>query len=442
MAIFTATFVELNTKRPRIDKSIEPKVKSKNQIEQSQASQEQFDPRNGPASVDDLLLKDRALNVAAEGITISDMRLPEQPLIYINEGFERLTGYSAESMLGKNCRFLQGKDTDPATVQEIRDALSTGQECTVEILNYTKKGKQFWNRLSLTPVLDRAGEVTHFIGVQSDITNRKNAEEALLEANRQLEIANLHMKRNLEAAARIQRSLLPDKTQKFDEINFSWRVQQCDELGGDTLNIIPLDKRRFAVYTVDVSGHGVRAALLSTTLSHWFSRVISGPANQAPGAFSFSPVEVAAELNRQFQMDDDNAQYFTMCFGIIDANSREFRYVTAGNPPVIVDRGNGEIEVLKIEGFPIGLLEQAEYSESVIKLNPKDRVFIYTDGVSEAENELEIPFGTEKLGAEITKCRCQNLDNCLTSILESVALWDGNRGLKDDCSILAFELVE
>ena len=391
---------------------------------------------------DDILLKDRALDVAAEGITISDMRLPEQPLIYINEGFQRLTGYSAKSMLGRNCHFLQGKDTDPATVQEIRDALGSGEECTVEILNYKKDGKPFWNRLSLTPISDTDGKVTHFIGVQSDVTKQKNTEEALREANRQLELANRHMKSNLEAAARIQRSLLPDKEQRFDGISFSWTVKPCDELGGDTLNVVRLDKNRFAVYVVDVSGHGVRASLLSTTLSHWFSRVMAGPANQARGAFSFSSVEVAEELNRQFPMDQENAQYFTMCFGIIDLRSREFRYVTAGSPPLLVARANGTIEVLEYEGFPVGLLEQASYSENVIKLTGGDRVFLYTDGVTEAENRHEIAYGTANLTAEIVKNRGRSLEECVGSILESVISWDGFQGIKDDCSILAFELTE
>lgn len=391
---------------------------------------------------DDILLKNRALNVAAEGITISDMQLPEQPLIYINEGFERLTGYSSKSMLGKNCRFLQGEDTDPATVQEIRDALVSGKECVVEILNYKKNGKQFWNRLSLTPVSGADGKVTHVIGVQSDITDRKNTEEALIEANRQLELANRHMKSNLEAAARIQRSLLPDKEQRFEGISFSWAVKPCDELGGDTLNVVRLDGDRFALYTLDVSGHGVGASLLSTTLSQWFSRVLEGPANQVPGTFPFSSVEVAEELNRQFQMDDENVQYFTMCFGIIDLKSREFRYVTAGNPPIVVTRANGTVEVLELAGFPIGLFKQARYAENVLRLTPGDRVFLYTDGFTEAESEQEIPFGTAKLTAEIEKNRGRSLDDCVDSILESVTSWDGFRGLKDDCSILAFELVE
>ena len=82
-----------------------------------------------------LALKDRALDVAAEGITIADARLPARPLIYANDGFERLTGYSVGEVLGRNCRFLQGPESDPTAVAEIRAAIAEQRECIVEILN-------------------------------------------------------------------------------------------------------------------------------------------------------------------------------------------------------------------------------------------------------------------------------------------------------------------
>ena len=119
--------------------------------------------RTEPPSETMLNLKDRALDVAAEGITIADARLPDMPLIYINEGFERLTGYSAEATLGNNCRFLQGPDTDPEAAEEIRSAIREQRPCLVEILNYRRDGTTFWNRLSITPVRDAAGIVTHFM---------------------------------------------------------------------------------------------------------------------------------------------------------------------------------------------------------------------------------------------------------------------------------------
>src|SRR5688572_17780382 len=83
---------------------------------------------------DQLGLKDRALDAAAEGVTIADARLPDEPLVYANEGFARVTGYAVTEVMGRNCRFLQGPDTDPAAVAEIRSALAGQRECVVEIL--------------------------------------------------------------------------------------------------------------------------------------------------------------------------------------------------------------------------------------------------------------------------------------------------------------------
>jgi hypothetical protein len=97
---------------------------------------------------------------------------------------------------------LQGPDTDPSAAAEIRNAVVEQRECLVEILNYRKDGTPFWNRLSITPVHDRSGQVTHFIGVQSDITARRNAEEALRQAKDEIEATNRRMKMELEMAAR------------------------------------------------------------------------------------------------------------------------------------------------------------------------------------------------------------------------------------------------
>jgi PAS domain S-box-containing protein len=123
-----------------------------------------------------LALKDRAIASTSEGIVITDPRQPDDPIIYVNSGFERLTGYSAAEALGRNARFLQGPDTDAAVVAQIRTARSAERGCTVELLNYRKDGTPFWNRLSLTPVRAVDGRVTHCIGVQSDITAGKEVE--------------------------------------------------------------------------------------------------------------------------------------------------------------------------------------------------------------------------------------------------------------------------
>lgn len=126
-----------------------------------------------------LRLKDRALDSSSNGIVISDMRLPDGPIIYANKAFERITGYKPAEVHGINCRFLQGEDTQQEEVQSLRNAVAAGEGCQVVLRNYRKDGTMFWNELTVSPVHDEEGRVTHFIGIQNDITERVRAEQAL-----------------------------------------------------------------------------------------------------------------------------------------------------------------------------------------------------------------------------------------------------------------------
>ncbi|MEG4419366.1 PAS domain S-box protein [Microcoleus sp. LAD1_D5] len=126
-----------------------------------------------------LWLYDRAIAATSTGVTISDATDPDHPIIYCNPAFESMTGYGRQEIIGKNGRFLHGSDTDAAAVEIIRQALQTESECKVILKNYRKDGTAFWNCFSISPVRDRQGKLTHFIGVQRDITERKQVEEAL-----------------------------------------------------------------------------------------------------------------------------------------------------------------------------------------------------------------------------------------------------------------------
>ena len=126
---------------------------------------------------EDAEIRDRAVVAAGLSFTISDPRLPDNPLVFVNPAFERTTGYRREEVEGRNCRFLQGPETDPAAVQEIRDALAGQEHRTVTLLNYRKDGSAFWNELSLSPVYDATGQLTHHVGIQSDVTSRVAVEQ-------------------------------------------------------------------------------------------------------------------------------------------------------------------------------------------------------------------------------------------------------------------------
>lgn len=138
---------------------------------------------------EELRLHDRAMAASSCGITIADARQPDMPLIYINEAFEEITGYPTAEVLGKNCRFLQGEDRSQPELDELRAALKQGSSCRITIRNYRKDGSLFWNELFMAPVFDHAGQLTHYVGVQTDVTARKLVEEALTRKTVELERA-------------------------------------------------------------------------------------------------------------------------------------------------------------------------------------------------------------------------------------------------------------
>lgn len=143
-----------------------------------------------------------AIQAASSGIVIADFQLPDRPLVFVNSAFEEMTGYTYEEAVGRNCRFLQGADTDTATVKMLRLALEEGRHVTCRILNYRKDGSTFWNDLTMSPIYDLDGKVSSFVGIQNDVTDKvilkqKLAKEVgeLRETRRALEAANAELRR-------------------------------------------------------------------------------------------------------------------------------------------------------------------------------------------------------------------------------------------------------
>src|SRR5690242_9249585 len=102
--------------------------------------------------------------------TITDPRQCDNPLVWVNPSFSALTGYPAEEVTGRNCRFLQGRNTDRAAVRRIGEALAQQRPVTEVVLNYRRDGTAFWNEIAISPVFDDAGELVNFVGVQTDVT--------------------------------------------------------------------------------------------------------------------------------------------------------------------------------------------------------------------------------------------------------------------------------
>ncbi|OOC50732.1 MULTISPECIES: PAS sensor domain-containing protein [Thioalkalivibrio] len=127
-----------------------------------------------------------AVDASNDGIVIAEREGDDNILIYVNRAFEELTGYRSEEILYRDCRFLQGEDTDQGVRQEIRAAIDENRPCRVTLRNYRKDGSLFWNELSLTPVFNDEDRLTYYIGIQKDITDRVEAEQRAERAERKL----------------------------------------------------------------------------------------------------------------------------------------------------------------------------------------------------------------------------------------------------------------
>ncbi|MGB5735449.1 MAG: PAS domain-containing protein [Thiohalocapsa sp.] len=119
------------------------------------------------------------LDSCVNGVTLSDPDLPDNPIVYVNEVFMRITGYSRDEIVGRNCRFLQGDDRAQPEIDEIRAALASHRPVAVTLRNYRKDGGLFYNRLSIRPLLDPDGKVIYYLGVQYDATEQVIAQQEI-----------------------------------------------------------------------------------------------------------------------------------------------------------------------------------------------------------------------------------------------------------------------
>jgi sigma-B regulation protein RsbU (phosphoserine phosphatase) len=336
-------------------------------------------------------------------------------------------------VLGRNCRFLQGPETDAGAMAEIRAALAECRECVVEILNYRRDGSKFWNRLSISPVRNASGDVTHFIGIQSDVTARRLAEDGLRRSKEALE-------QDLRLAARVQQALLPPPEFEMGTVRIAHVYHPCDDLAGDAVGIVSLAHDALALFLLDVSGHGVGAALLSFTLTHLLSRTVGfGLLTEArdDGPVVVAPAVVAERLNQQFPMDRTR-QYFTLVYGVLNPYSGRFEYVTAGHPSPLRLPRDGPPSIAEGAGLPIGMIDEATYEGSALTLAAGERLYFFTDGVIEALNAHDAEYGHPRLLDALTRHRDLPLRAGLEAIAAEVRAWCGGR-VNDDVSLLAVE---
>lgn len=281
---------------------------------------------------------------------------------------------------------------------------------------------------------------------RDELKVRLRAGQRITSLNREINETNRRLKRSLEAAAEIQRSFLPSNVPETLSFRFSWEYQLCDELGGDMLNIVPLDDERIGVYVLEVSGDGVPASLLATTLTRLMSPSSDPSSLLVERGDDFddfdvlNPDEVVLRLSEQFSGSLEPGQFVTLLYGVLDSRTREFVYVTAGHPPLIHQKVSGESNALQSSGLPISAgQDDADYETESLTLSNGERLVIYSDGVPDTANASGDLYGIDRFEDTLARGRNLPLEEATAAIVSELAKWRGSSPVNDDMSLVAIE---
>ena len=209
-----------------------------------------------------------AVTMTSRAVIISDFKKPDNPIVFVNRAFADLTGYDRAECIGRNCRFLQGPDTDRQVAAEIRDAIASRGSIRREILNYRKNGEPFWNDLTIDPIRDDAGAVIGFIGIQQDSTSSRMAHDVIIEAEQRLNDITSHVPGYV-----YRRVLKPDGTLEFPYLSPSFNAM----LGLPATHIVDVTEFYSLVHPDDLEGFkkGIARSALDLSTFHEEFRFIS-----------------------------------------------------------------------------------------------------------------------------------------------------------------------
>jgi sigma-B regulation protein RsbU (phosphoserine phosphatase) len=274
------------------------------------------------------------------------------------------------------------------------------------------------------------------------------AEKKLKALNKELIWKQERLEEDLAAAADIQRSLLPRKIESIDQLAIAWKFKPCEKIGGDIFNMAPLDDHHWGIYMLDVSGHGVPAAMVAVSvfqnLHPQAGRILLKSDESSRDRAIRSPAQVLAKLDLEYTFDRFN-NFFTINYVILNAATGNFTCSSAGHPPPIIIRSNGSLDIMTSGCPPIGTRDLRLIDEPMIfpeekkKIRSGDKLVLYTDGVFEYQNHQGDFYGNDQFHRKLIELK----DNPVSDLIEMQfrALMEFGNGMepKDDISLLGIE---
>lgn len=267
-----------------------------------------------------------------------------------------------------------------------------------------------------------------FLVIIYDVTD---IEQQKIELQKKQELID----RDLESAAAIQKSLLPDKSPEIENIQVAWKFEPCEQIGGDIFNIHHMDERNVGLYMLDVCGHGVPAALISVTVSQFLN---STDGLLGSNCELLSPEIVLNKLDHSFPFERFDS-FFSIIYMTINVKDGWLDYSCAGHPSPILIRSDGSMDFLNQRGPIIGFDSEAPFGQSSIQLQAGDRVILYTDGLLESRNPAGDYFGKLGLYNVLKDHRTEPIQVMVETVYAKIKDFRQQAAPDDDISLLAVE---
>jgi PAS domain S-box-containing protein len=365
------------------------------------------------------------------------MTLINRDYVYelVNDSWCRTFGKSRENYIGKTVPEIWGEKKFRSEIKRKIDQCLQGKVFTEEDSFTIAGGKRRYYEVTYFPFRNKGKEVTHAVGVTNDITARKEAELALKNSEQQLRELNEQkdqylsiINSDLDKATKYVNSLLPEEID-HPHLRIHWKIIPSTKLGGDSFGYHWIDNEHLALYMLDVTGHGVGAALHSVSALNMlkYETLVDTDFTK--------PHEVLQGLNQVFQMSAHNSLFITMWYVVYNKTSRVLTYAGAGHPPLIKINRKGISEIISSENTVIGVDMRVDFQSGTCMIEGKTEIYMYTDGAYEAE----LPDGKMLKVDDLVKFLLKHRD---PSALEIELLYttlvelNESRNLEDDFTIM------
>ena len=272
------------------------------------------------------------------------------------------------------------------------------------------------------------------------------AEKQLRNLNNELIEKERHLDLDLKAAAEIQKSLLPQNTFEVENLEIAWKFEPCEHMGGDIFNIFQIDSEHLGIYMLDVSGHGVPAAMITVSVSQFLQQNIVHLIKDKQISSIMAPAQVLNALDKEFPFERFN-NFFTITYLIINTESGETIYSNAGHPYPILLRKNKTIELLNQKGPIIGAGDlnllgnrKIRFGEGQLKIESGDKLFIYTDGIVEYQNHNGEFYGDDRFHRNLKKPKNESIQNIINQCIDELLEFGNNIRPQDDITLIGLEI--